>query len=357
MKPEERKTGGFSSLGEFLVKVRKACDGEGSPDARLFQKTAGHMETGEDVQGGYLVPEQWADEIYHAALEGAIVRPRATVLNAVSDSLKVNVLLDSDRSSNYFGGITFRWVSEAGSKWAVRTKPALAQRELNLHKLVGSCLVSNELESDYGKFGDFMAKSFGQAIRFEEDYRFIWGTGAGQPLGIMYGGGLITLARQQNNNVVYEDLTSMISRLLPGSWGTAIWLVNPDVMSQWLSLDVVENNVLNYLDMNERKLLGFPFIVTEKAAPLGTSGDVILADFSNGHYLIADREMTIAASRHVNHYETVLAVVYNEGFITDETTWKIVLRVDGQPLLTDDITPKRGANDLGPFVALTAQTS
>jgi hypothetical protein len=77
----KEKNGGFSSLGEFLVKVRKACDGEGSPDSRLIsshiEKTAGHMETGEDSQGGFMVPEQFADEIMHVALEDAIVRPRA----------------------------------------------------------------------------------------------------------------------------------------------------------------------------------------------------------------------------------------------------------------------------------------
>jgi len=71
------KDGGFSSLGEFLARVRRVCDGEVEQGSWL--KTAGHMEEGEDSQGGFLVPEQWADGIYHAALEGAIVRPRATV--------------------------------------------------------------------------------------------------------------------------------------------------------------------------------------------------------------------------------------------------------------------------------------
>jgi HK97 family phage major capsid protein len=102
----ELKDGGFKSFSEFLVSVRKVCDGE-IKDSRL--KTAGHMETGDDSQGGFVVPEIWADGIYHAALEDAIVRPRATVLKASSDSLKVRKMVDSDRSSNLFGGITFTW--------------------------------------------------------------------------------------------------------------------------------------------------------------------------------------------------------------------------------------------------------
>jgi len=47
------KTGGFKCLGEFLVKVRKAYDGEGTPDSRIiFGKTAGHMVEADDSQGG-----------------------------------------------------------------------------------------------------------------------------------------------------------------------------------------------------------------------------------------------------------------------------------------------------------------
>ena len=101
----DTKDGGFKSLGEFLVSIRKVCDGE-IRDNRL--KTAGHMAEGDDAQGGFLVPEQWADGIYHAALEGAIVRPRATVFkNIKGDSLKVRKLHESNRSSNLFGGVTF----------------------------------------------------------------------------------------------------------------------------------------------------------------------------------------------------------------------------------------------------------
>ena len=341
----DTKDGGFKSLGEFLVRVRKACDGE-VQDGRL--KTAGHMAEGDDAQGGFLVPEQWADGIYHAALEGAIVRPRATVFkNIKGDSLKVRKLRESSRVSSLFGGITFLFKEEAGDKVAAISKPLLGECELTLHKLVGSCFASNELEDDYGALGEFMRTAFGQAIRFIEDDLFINGTGGGQPLGVMNSGALATVARQQPMEIVYEDVMNLIERLLPGSWDKALFLFNPDTLDQILSLDVVENNVVNIVDMNERKLCGFPFIVTEKCAALGTTGDIILADFSNGHYLIADKEMGIWASRDVDYGQG------HYGFITDETFWKVVLRVDGQPLLDTPITPYKGANDLSSFIALT----
>lgn len=347
----DTKDGGFKSLGEFLVRVRKACDGE-VRDGRL--KTAGHMAEGDDSQGGFLVPEQWADRIYHAALEGAIVRPRVgkAVFRTKGNSLKVRMLNDSDRSSGLFGGVTFLWQPERADKSLAESKPALGERELTLKKLVGSCLVSNELEDDYGAFGSFMELAFGQAIRFVEDDAFINGTGVGQPLGILNSTALATVARQQPLQIKYEDIMNLIARLLPGSWGTAIFLFNSDTLGQILALDVVENNVVNIVDVNERKLCGFPFIVTEKCQSLGTTGDIFLADFSNGHYLIADKEMEIKGSRHVDNIFWYLQQEYHQGFVTDETFWRVVLRVDGHPLMDAPITPYKGATPLSSFIAL-----
>jgi len=356
----KEKNGGFSSLGEFLVKVRKACDGEGSPDSRLvaskISKTAGHMETGEDSQGGFMVPEQFRDEILHAALEGAIVRPRAKVIKATSDSLKVRRFVETDRSSNIFGGITFNWLHEAAQKsyTGKSTKPALGQLELTPHKLVGSCWVSNELEDDYGAFSDFMRMSFGQAIRFIEDDTFIWGTGAGQPLGVANAsnGSLISINRATANALDWTDIAHMAERLLADSWKNAAWLINPDVLDELFEATAPAIQQVAMIDLSSTKFFGIPFIVTEKCTALGTTGDIILADFS--HYVIADREIVVAGSRHVERSGIAQTGI---GFSTDETFWKVQLRVDGQPIMAAPITPYRGANTLSAFVVLDQDTS
>ena len=341
------RTGGFSSLGEFLVKVRKAYDGEGTPDSRLILgKTAGHMVEGEDSQGGALVPEQWADEIYHAGLESSIVRSRATVLTATRDSLKVRKFVETDRSSSIFGGVTFTWTEERGDKTAAISKPALGELELVPHKLVGGCWASNELEDDYGRFGDFIKLAFGQALSFIEDDYFLWGAGAGVPLGAIHAsnGSLIAVTRSAVGLLDWADIGNMAQRLLPRSWESAVWLINPGVIDELFEATAPAANQATLLDMSERKLWGIPFIPTEKCQAMGTQGDIALCDFGHGHYVIADREMRISASRHVPG---------SYGFTTDETFWKIVLRVDGQPLMTAPITPYRGANTLSAFIVLT----
>ncbi len=345
---EERKTGGFKSLGEWFVAVRNLALGK-SMDSRL--KVAGHMEEGDDTQGGFLVPEQWAVEILHAAMEGAIVRPRATVIRATSDSLKVRKLVETSRVSNLFGGITFSLVAEAGDKVASTSKPALGELELTLHKLVGQMYVSNELEDDFGSFGEFMKLSFGQAIRFIEDDYFINGNGVNQPLGILQAGCLIQVPRQAANSVDITDLGNMARRLLPDSWNRAVWLINPEALTEIFQANALAANVAGVINLSTRTLFGLPFIVSEKCQQLGTLGDVILADFGAGHYVIADRGMRIAASRHTSYGGGTY------GFLTDETSWKIVLRVDGQPLMTAALTPHQGRNTLSSFIALDVISS
>jgi len=341
--------GGFSSAGEFYVAVRKWYDGTHKDSRLIIEKTAGHMAEADDIQGGALVPERWADGIYHAALENSIVRSRATVLKAASDSLKVRKLVDTDRSSNIFGGISFSWVKEAGDKTAVISKPELGLLELNPHKLVGGCWVSNELENDHANFGNFITTAFGQALRFIEDDYFLWGTGAGVPLGAINAanGSLITVTRNAIGFMDWTDIAHMAERLLPQSWESAVWILNPDALDELFEATAPAANQATVLDLSNRLLFGIPFIPTEKCQALGTQGDIALCDFGHGHYVIADREMRISASRHTDygggHY----------GFKTDETFWKVVLRVDGQPLMNTAITPYRGANSLSAFIVLT----
>jgi len=336
----KNKTGDFESFGQFLVNVRQACFG-GPRDPRL--KTTGHMETGDDAQGGFLCPEAWADGVYSVALENGIVRPRATVLQTNTDSLKVRRLVESTRASSYFGGITFSWAAEAADKTTGITKPALGLLELIPHKLIGSCYVSNELMSDYENFGTFMQLSFGRALAFEEDYYFIWGNGVNQPLGIMNAPATLAHARTNYGGTpIISDLAEMAERLLPGSWPNAVWMMNQETLGGLTTDATAGGNVGGILDLSRMTCANRPIIITEKCSATGTAGDVILADWT--HYVVANRSLEISASQDVPG---------DYGFLTDETFWRVVLRVDGQPIMASAVTPKLGTDTLSAFVYLT----
>ena len=90
------------------------------------------------------------------------------------------------------------------------------------------------------------------------------------------------------------------------------------------------------------RLLGRPVIETEYNPSLGTLGDLLL--FSPSQYVaIAKGGVQAASSIHVN-------------FTIDESVFRFVYRVDGQPLWADALTPFQGSNTVSPYVGLAATT-
>jgi HK97 family phage major capsid protein len=76
----------------------------------------------------------------------------------------------------------------------------------------------------------------------------------------------------------------------------------------------------------------------EQCSTLGDKGDIILADFSQ--YLLIDKgQMQNATSIHVK-------------FVNDETAFRFVYRLDGQPMWNSALTPYKGSDTLSPFVTL-----
>jgi HK97 family phage major capsid protein len=77
-------------------------------------------------------------------------------------------------------------------------------------------------------------------------------------------------------------------------------------------------------------------VPVEYCETLGIQGDIILADFSQ--YVMCDKNvMQQASSVHVR-------------FLTDEMTFRITYRVDGQPIWHTQLTPYRGTQTKSPFI-------
>jgi HK97 family phage major capsid protein len=151
--------------------------------------------------------------------------------------------------------------------------------------------------------------------------------------------------------VVYENVLNMWSRMWARSRANAVWLVNQDVEPQLytMALNVGTGGAPVYLPAAGASaapyatLFGRPVIHVEYCATMGTTGDILLMDFSQ--YALADKGgIQSAMSMHVN-------------FLYDETVFRFVYRVDGQPLWNAALTPASGsANTLSPYVALATRS-
>ena len=342
--------GKWSSRGECFQKVYEASLGNLGLDTRLVH-TRNLGESFGDA-GGFLVPEEFRPDLMQIPLEQSIIRPRAFTMPMASASLRIPAVKDSSHASNLFGGVSASWGSEAEDISSSSNQPAFGQVVLDAHKLTGYTVVSNELIQDSAIAVDtLLSRMFGQAISYFEDVAFISGTGAGQPQGILNSECLVTVAKetgQAATTIVKENLDKMYARLLPSSHGNAVWIANSDIFPQLASLSQAVGTgggpvwVSQMAGGPPTSIYGHPVIFTEKAATLGTVGDIMLVDLS--YYLIGDRQaLTTAASPHVR-------------FVNQETVFSFTERLDGRMWLDSALTPRTGSNTVSPAVALATRS-
>ena len=344
----------FLSFGEQLVAVMQAGMPGGLVDPRLRNIRAA-TGLGETVpsEGGFLVQTDFATDLLQDVFETGILasRCRRIPISGKSNSIKINGIDETSRATSRYGGIIAYWIKEAGSK-GTGTKPKFRQIELNLHKLIGLCYATDELLDDAAALEGVIRDGFKGEFGFRIDDAIINGTGAGEPKGILQAGSLVSVAKeagQAADTIMTENIVKMYSRLFASSRNSAVWLINQNVEPQLftLHLDVGTGGIPVYMPAGGLSglpygtLFGRPVLPIEQCQTLGDQGDIILADFANGYVLADKGGIKTDRSIHVK-------------FDYDETVFRFVLRVDGQPVRASALTPYKGtvASSQSHFVAL-----
>lgn len=342
---------GFGSLGEMLVAVYQAGTPGGRVDPRLTVGAAATgLSEGVPSDGGFLVQKDQASELLRRVYEtGQLIgRTRQVPISANANGLKVNAIDETSRANgSRFGGVRGYWANEADEKTA--SKPKFRQMELDLKKLIGLCYATDELLQDATALESIIMQAFPEEFVFKAEDAMINGTGAGQPLGILNSGCLVSVAKETGQaaaTIVPENIAKMWSRCWGRSRANAVWMINQDVEPQLhlMSLPVGTGGVPVYLPAGGLSqspyatLYGRPVIPVEYCATIGTQGDILLGDWDQ-YLMIQKGGVQAASSIHVR-------------FIYDETTFRFVWRLDGQPIWKSALTPYKGSNTLSPFVAL-----
>jgi HK97 family phage major capsid protein len=265
------------------------------------------------VAGGYTVPPEFYQSLMQVVAENTFIRPRAFVMPMAGANLQIPYLdvttVQGAGVSPFFGGVQMYWTAEVQTR--TETEPQFKQMELKAWELSGYSVSSNVLLQD-SVIGleKFLMTLFGKAIAWFEEYAFLQGNGVGKPQGMLTAGSSVVSgpnagARTTANQVQFADIAWMWSKLLPASWGSAVWAFSPSVVPQLLQLkDGANRAIFISIDQGITKspnwsLLGRPAFPTEKLPALGTKGDIILID--PALYVIGDRmSVEVAASEHVN---------------------------------------------------------
>ncbi len=349
-------TGPFGSITDQLLAVRQAGTPGGQVDSRLYDIRAA-TGLGETVpsEGAFLLQEDFSSALLKSVFETGILAPkcmRFTISNP-SNSIKIAGYDETSRvGGSRFGGVTSYWLQEAGEK--LKSKPKFRQIELNLHKLIGLCYASDEIVADVKILEAVIRQAFVSEFGFRIDDAIIRGTGAGEPLGLLNAASLVTVAKetgQAADTVMAENVLKMYSHII-GTKKNYTWLINQNVEPQLYSLhlDVGTGGIPVFMPANGLSglpydtLFGIPILAIEQASSIGDAGDIILADFPNGYVLGEKGGIKSDVSIHIL-------------FEYDESAYRFVLRIDGQPALGAAITPYKGAagEKKGHFITLEAR--
>lgn len=342
----------FGSFGEQMMAVMRAGSPGGVVDPRLRIQAATGLGESVSSDGGFLVQQDFQSELLEDVFQTGILasRCRRIPISGNSNGIKIPGVDETSRASTRSGGVVAYWKDEAALK--VASKPKFRMIELNLKKLIGLCYATDELLQDAVALEGYIRTAFVNEFGFQIDDAIINGTGAGMPMGILNAGCLVSVPKEAGQaaaTVVTENVVKMYSRLFASSRPNAVWLINQNIEPQLftMSLSVGTGGIPVYMPAGGLSgqpyatLFGRPVIAIEQAQTLGTQGDIMFCDFANGYILAEKGGIQTDMSIHVQ-------------FLYDESVFRFVLRVDGQPVRASTLTPYKGgaSSTQSHFIAL-----
>ena len=298
--------------------------------------------------GGYTVPIEFRYELMQDLAEESLFWPRSTVVPMKSATLQLPLptatAVQTAGVSPFYGGMSYKWVAEAATR--TEYEPTFRQVLLTAHELTGYALIANPLLQDGGKDLDaFLRKLFVRGLAWNEDLAFFSGNGVGKPLGIFNAACTISVSRATAGVFTQADTAAMVGKLLPSSWQRCIWVVHPTVVPYLVSLSTAYGTVWMANEEPTKtgmgNLHGRPVFVSEKVSTLGTAGDVVLMD--PALYVIGDR----------GDIEVSLSADEPTAFLKNQSAWRLLARVDGQPWLGSYVTLQNASTTVSPFVVLS----
>jgi len=130
---------------------------------------------------------------------------------------------------------------------------------------------------------------------------------------------------------------------MPGSFKKAVWLAEVSTIPQLVSMAIKLGTAGTYVPImtgtDNWSILNRPLIITEKLPVLGDAGTLLLADFSQYLILLKEGGFRLETSKDYK-------------FRQDQSVFRMIARLDGQPAINHSLTLKSGTV-VYPFVLST----
>lgn len=350
------RTYGFRNIGEFAQSVHRASAKGGHVDVRLMRNAPTNVSTeGAGPDGGFAVPPDFRATIMKQVMGDDAILPYTD--QQFSSGSTFTAPLDETTPWGT-AGVQAYWTGEA--RQIADSKITLANANVPLHTLTSLVNVSEQLNEDVPALDAYLRSKMPEVITWKINDALINGTGAGQPLGVLNSPALISVAKeasQANGTVRFRNILDMWSRCYAPWRRNAVWLINQEVEPFLTSMVLTGTDpagttatgvVPAYLPPGGLSgnqygtLLGRPVIPTEACPQIGSVGDVLL--FAGAKYLSVQKVGGPRTDVSMHLY-----------FDYNLMSYRVTMRLGGQPWISAPIAKAKGSTTLSAFVAIAAR--
>ncbi|MGE0407975.1 MAG: head maturation protease, ClpP-related [Amphiplicatus sp.] len=340
-------------LGQHAIDVANfAKSGSITPNLQRVMNATGDLTSGRSgPDGGFAVAPDVRQDIYATAIEQDPLLSRCWTPPTTGRSVQIPV--DETQVWETTRGVQANPVKEGGS--ATESKPEFGFEDIKLHKVVALVKVTEEMLEDALFLDAYLRKKATEQLNWKASRQVVWGTGAGEALGIMTSGAKVTVpanafhgaeVSQAADTIFAENVWDMEAALPGPNFSRAIWLHSGTAIRKLRGLTVEATGEVIGLDglrnSSESMMSGRPTLRHELASKLGDLGDLMLFDFSQ--YAAPIKSGGIKEARSM-HFE----------FDKSLESFRFTMRFGGQPLWSKPALAPDGVSYLSPFAVLAAR--
>ncbi len=342
------------TAAEYCMAVRNATINPQTELPNYMREQRAIQGQSEQVpaDGGWLLPAEPAAGIQQNIWSQGQLLSRCTRQQLGGNTMLINRVKENSRADGYrYGEVRAYWEAEGDSTTASKMK--FEQQTLGLNKLMSVVPATDELLADVVQLESLIQNTVPLELTFRAEDGIIRGTGAGQMLGILESGCLISVDKesgQDADTVVTENILNMYRSRFGSDWA---WFYNQELEDQLelLTIAVGTGGELARLFVPpqnpgaEATIKGRPAYAVEQCSGAGDVGDIILADLSQ--YVIGEKTGGIQTASSIHVY-----------FLTDQSVFRFVWRLNGRPVMDTKITPYKRTDSnfyLSPFEAIAAR--
>lgn len=242
------------------------------------------LQIGTDSEGGFLVPDEYENQLIQALQEANVLRNLCNVINTSHGDRKIPVVASHGSAA---------WMDEEGA--FDESDDAFTQVTLSAYKLGTMLKVSDELLNDsYFDLEAYIAAEFARRIGAAEEEGFLTGNGSSKPTGLLHttGGASLGVTAASATAITMDEVLDLYHSLKSSYRKNGTFLVNDATVKAIRKLKDGQGQYLWQPSVQAGTpdtILNRP-VISSQFMPVAAAGEktILFGDFK--YYWIADRQ-------------------------------------------------------------------